>query len=72
MTMSQHDVRAFLDDLLLELVTVEVRHDVVTGRAQDRLHHLELGIGVVDHHHLGHRQTISSRARHGAFLSPPC
>src|SRR5438128_2511551 len=55
----QYDVRLFLDDLCFQLVAVEVRHDVVPGRPENRLHHLELGVSVVDHHHLGHRAADS-------------
>src|SRR5207245_9189266 len=64
----QYDVRLFLDDLRFQLVAVEVRHDVVPGRPENRLHHLELGVSVVDHHHLGHR----ARASRGVLpLCPP-
>src|SRR3989441_11935332 len=41
--------------LVLERFAVAERDDLMAGAAQDRLHELQVGIGVVDHHHLRHR-----------------
>src|SRR5262249_8498786 len=54
----QHDVRPLGGNLVLELLAVDVRDDLVPGGSQDRLHHRDLGVGVVDHHHLAHRERM--------------
>src|SRR5262249_7661854 len=50
----QQYVRLLFGDLVLELLAVDERHDLVAGRAQNALHHGQLGVRVVDDHHLAH------------------
>src|SRR5215813_2817635 len=40
--------------VILELVAVAQRHDLVAGTSKYRLHELQVGVRVVDHHHLRH------------------
>ena len=45
--------------LVLELLAVAERDDLMAGVAKDRLHELQVGVGVVDHHYLRHRTRAS-------------
>ena len=50
----EQEVRTLRHELVLELVAVQARHDVEASGLEDDFHELELRVGVVDHHDLGH------------------
>src|SRR5215469_16607330 len=54
----QEQVRALLRHALLELLAVGKTDDVVPGGFENAFHELQLRLGVVDHHHFGHRVTV--------------
>src|SRR5215468_3303737 len=54
----EEQIRALLRHALLKLLAVGKTDDVVPGRFENALHQLQLRLGVVDHHHLGHRVTV--------------
>src|SRR6185369_12185046 len=59
----QEHVGTLVRHLVLQRVAVDERDDLMPGAAQDRLHELQLGVGVVDDHHLRHR-LLPRPARH--------
>src|SRR5215470_2805976 len=54
----EEQVRALLRHVLLELLAVGETDNVVPGGFENAFHQLQLRLGIVDHHHLGHSVTV--------------
>src|SRR5499433_1548901 len=54
----KEQIRALLRHAFLELLAVGETDDVVPGGFENAFHQLQLGLGVVDHHHFGHPVTV--------------
>src|SRR5262249_772463 len=54
----EEQIRALLRHAFLELLAVGETDDVVPGGFENAFHQLQLGLGVVDHHHFCHPVTV--------------